>query len=130
VKKPQRSRKPAPRRKPIKQDVKQRRLAEQHARERQEAENRAARLRGEARDRAANARLTQEQLEEYRRLVDQNWPEGSPEAIRLNELFDLRDQVTAEEIDAQLAALRRERDRGGPAPAEPSAGGGGEGTNA
>jgi hypothetical protein len=102
-----RSRKPPPRRKPIKQDVKQRRLAEQHARERQEAENRAARLRGEARDRAANARMAPEQLDEYRRLVGQDWPEGSPEATRLAELFDLRDQVTAEEIDAQEVVLIR-----------------------
>jgi hypothetical protein len=115
-----RNRKPAPRRKPIKQEAKERRLAAQHAFARQQAENRASRLRDEAHDRAADARLTQEQLEEYRRLSAEEWPEESPEDTRLSELIDLRDQVTEEEIEAQLAALRGEPQQEGPAPSEPS----------
>jgi hypothetical protein len=113
-----RDRKPAPRRKPIKQEVKERRLAAQHALARRQAENRASRLRDEAHARAADARLTPEQLEEHRRLSTEAWPEGSPEDARLSELIDLRDQVTKGEIDAQLAALRRERDEGESVPPE------------
>ena len=60
-----------------------------------------------------------EQLEEYQRLSAEDWSEGSPEDARLSELIDLRDQVTEAEIQEQLAALRRDRDPGEPAPAEP-----------
>lgn len=118
-----RNRKPAPRRKPIKRDVTERRLAQQHALARQQTENRAARLRAETRERAADARMTPEQLEEYWRLSAEDWPEGSPEDIRLGELIDLRDLVTEAEIEEQLAVTRREREQSKPAQAEPEAGG-------
>lgn len=118
-----RNRKPAPRRKPIKRDVTKRRVVQQHALARQQAENRAARLHAEARERAADIRMTPEQREEYWRLSAEDWPEGSPEDIRLGELIDLRDQVTEAEIEEQLAVIRREREPSKSAPAEPAAGG-------
>jgi hypothetical protein len=67
--------------------------------------------------------MTPEQLEEYWRLSAEDWPEGSPEDIRLGELIDLRDLVTEAEIEEQLAVTRREREQSKPAQAEPEAGG-------
>jgi putative oxidoreductase len=69
----------------------------------------AAELRDEAQSRAASARLTPAQFEEYRRLLGEDWLEGSPERARLAELLILRNRVTEEEVDEQFALLRRER---------------------
>jgi hypothetical protein len=64
----------------------------------------AAELKHEAQSRAARARLTLAQFEEYRRLLGEDWLEGSPERARLAELLTLRNRVT-KEATARAGAL-------------------------
>jgi hypothetical protein len=116
--KKQRSRKPAPRRKPTKDQSKLARVRYRLTQAIADAELTTAYIRAQVR--AAEERMPPEVRDEYRALNRRggNWREGSEEERRLGELNDqYLDAVTREEIEAQIPVVLRkfeeELDSGG-----------------